>query len=177
MREEKKQMVNEVAGQLKDRSAVLISYQGIKANTMNEFRAKVAGEGINGACHVVPNTLLKKAAAQLGYDNLAGIDLNGDTALVSGADPVALVKAIKDFAKENKDKVNIKFGFVEGAVLGSEETAALADLPPKEAVQAQILGLLQAPASGIVRALNAKIASIVYVLKAYADKKEKEETA
>ncbi len=172
MRAEKKQMVQEIAERLKGASAVMIAYQGVTANVLNAFRAKVAGADIKGACHVVPNTLLKKAAAELGYTGLAEAELTGDTALVSGPDPVALVKAIKDFAKETKDKVSIKMAYVDGSLLNQADAIALGDLPPKEAIQGQILGLLQAPAGGIVRALNAKIASIVYVLNAVKAKKE-----
>ena len=64
---------------------------------------------------------------------------------------------------------------VEGQLLNAEDTLALANLPSKEVMQAQLLGLLQAPAAGIVRAINAKVASILYVLNAY--KAKLEETA
>jgi large subunit ribosomal protein L10 len=50
---------------------------------------------------------------------------------------------------------------------------ALADLPPREVLQAQLLGLLQAPASQMVQVLNAKVASVVFVLNAYLCQKEK----
>ena len=173
MRAEKNSMVQELAGLLEGRSAVLISYQGLTANVFNGFRAKVAGEGINGSCHVVPNTLLKKAAAQLGLDALANVELSGDTAMVSGPDAVSLVRAVKDFAAaEGKDKVKVKLSCVEGQLLNASDTMALANLPSKEVMQAQLLGLLQAPAAGIVRAINAKVASILYVLNAYKAKLE-----
>ena len=108
MRAEKSSMVNELAGLIDGRSAVLFSYQGLTANVFNSFRAKVAGEGINGSCHVVPNKLLKKAAGQVGLDALANVELSGDTAMASGVDAVSLVRAVKDFAAgEGKDKVKI----------------------------------------------------------------------
>ena len=180
MRAEKKQMVEELAGLMKDRAVVLMSYQGVKANAFNAFRAKVAGEQINGKCQVVQNTLVKKAAAFLGYGDLAGADLNGDTAMVSGADAVALVKAVKEFAadKENaKEHVKIKMAFVEGQLLNAADALELANLPTKEVLLAQLLGLIQAPASGIARAINAKVASVLYLLDAYRSKLEKEQTA
>ncbi|MBR4672865.1 MAG: 50S ribosomal protein L10 [Victivallales bacterium] len=180
MRAEKKQMVEELAGLMKDRAVVLMSYQGLKANAFNAFRAKVAGEQVNGKCQVVQNTLVKKAAVELGYNDLAGADLNGDTAMVSGPDAVSLVKAVKEFAadKENsKEHVKIKLAFVEGQLLNAADALALANLPPKEVVLAQLLGLIQAPASGIARALNAKVASVLYLLDAYRSKLEKEQTA
>ena len=173
MREEKKQMVQELESLLQGRSAILITYQGLTANVFNGFRATVASDKVNGSCHVVKNAILKKAAGFLGLDALANAELSGDTALVSGPDAVALAKAVKEFAAGN-DKVKVKFSFVEGALLSAEETKALADLPSREVVLAQVLGLLQAPASGIVRAINAKVASILYVLNAVSKKKEEQ---
>jgi large subunit ribosomal protein L10 len=173
MREEKKQMVQELESLLQGRSAILITYQGLTANAFNGFRGEVASEQINGSCHVVKNAILKKAAEALGLDALAQAELSGDTALVSGTDAVALAKAVKKFATGN-DKVKVKLSFVEGALLSAKETMALAELPSREVVLAQLLGLLQAPASGIVRAINAKVASILYVLNAVSKKKEEQ---
>ena len=105
MRAEKKQMVQELVDRMNGRSVILITYQGLKANAINSFRASVASDSVKGACHVVPNTLVKKAAAELGYKELAEFELNGDTARVTGPDAVALVKAIKEFAAD-KEKAN-----------------------------------------------------------------------
>ena len=57
MRAEKQQMVAAVSAMLKDRPAILISYQGLTANVFNEFRGKLTA--IGAECHVVPNTLVK----------------------------------------------------------------------------------------------------------------------
>ncbi len=180
MRPEKEQMVNELAGRMQGNSVVLITYQGLTANVINGFRAKVAGDSVNGSCHVAPNTLIKKAAGKLGYKALAEAELNGDTAMLTGRDPVALVKAVKEFIGEkdkSREKVSVKMSYVEGELLDAKETFALADLPSREFMYAQLLGLIQAPASGIVRALNAKLASVVYVLNSYKKKLEDSQTA
>ena len=168
-------MVGSIKEQLKDRSAILITYQGLKANVLNEFRGIIASEKIGGSCHVVQNTLIQKAAGQLGLSGLAEAELHGDTALVTGPDPVALAKAIKEFAK-GKEQMKVKMGFVENQLLDAQGVAALADLPSREALLGQILGLLNAPASGIARALNAGVAQILYVLNAISAKKEEQQT-
>ena len=180
MRAEKKQMVQELVDRMNGRSVILITYQGLKANAINSFRAKVADDAVKGSCHVVPNTLIKKAAAELGYKELAELELSGDTAMVTGADAVALVKAIKEFAADKekaKEMVKIKLSYVEGQLLNAKDTMALADLPPKEVIQAQLLGLIQAPAAGIARAINAKLSSVVYVLDSLRKKLEEGQTA
>ncbi|HPY91585.1 MAG TPA: 50S ribosomal protein L10, partial [Lentisphaeria bacterium] len=171
MRSEKKQMVQEVMGLIDNRPVILITYKGLKANVFNAFRAKLSEPSINAACRVVPNTLLRIAAKQLGMDALANTPLAGDTALISGAgDPVALAKAVREFAK-GREEVKVKLSVVEGALLSEADTYALADLPSREVLLAQVLGLLQAPAGQLVRVLNAKVASIVYVLNDYCTKK------
>ena len=57
MRAEKQQLVAAVSEMLKDRPAILISYQGLTANVFNEFRGTLTA--IGAECHVVPNTLVK----------------------------------------------------------------------------------------------------------------------
>jgi large subunit ribosomal protein L10 len=120
----------------------------------------------------VPNTLVKKAAEKLGLENLAGVELSGDTALVSGScDAVQIAKLVREFAKA-KEQVKVKYGVLDGNLLTPADVDALADLPSREVLLAQLLGLLQAPGSQLVRVLNAKVASIVYVLDAYCKSKE-----
>ena len=83
---------------------------------------------------------------------------------------MALAKAVREFAK-GRDQVKVKLAVVEGTLLSEADTYALADLPAREVLLAQLLGLLQAPAGQLVRVLNAKVASIVYVLNDYCTKK------
>ncbi|MGI6354929.1 MAG: 50S ribosomal protein L10 [Lentisphaerae bacterium] len=171
MRPEKKQMVQEVMGLIDNRPFILITYKGLKANVFNAFRAKLSEPSLNAACRVVPNTLLRIAAKQVGLDALADTAITGDTALISGSDdPVALAKAVREFAK-GREEVKVKLSVVEGAMLSEADTYALADLPSREVLLAQVLGLLQAPAGQLARVLNAKVASIVYVLNDYCTKK------
>ena len=75
-------------------------------------------------------------------------------------------------AEDKSPKVTIKLGWLDGQLLSSADVVALADLPPREALLGQLLGLLQAPAGQLVRVLNAKLSSVVYVLNAFLQKKE-----
>lgn len=170
MRAEKTQMVQEIKGLVDAKPFFLITYKGLTAADFSTFRTALAGLGAQ--CHVVRNTLLKKAASNLGIAALDGVTLAGDTALVSGDDAVGIAKAIRDFAKTKKDVVKVKLGVVEGQLLNESDANAMADLPSKEVLQAQLLGLLQAPAGQLVRVLNAKVSTIVYVLNAFLGKKE-----
>ena len=110
---------------------------------------------------VVKNTLLRFAINNCG---LEGMDeaLNGTTSLaLSNGDPIAPMSVINKFAKKfNGTKFTIKAGFMEGKVLSLDEINALAELPGKEALQAQVLGTMLAP-----------ITSLAIVLKAIAEEK------
>ena len=94
-------------------------------------------------------------------------------AMVSGkgdAGPVA--KAIKAFSTETKGVLSAKGGYFDGEILNAEQVIAIADLPGKDALRAQLLGLLVAVPTGLVRVLNAKASSIVNVINAYKNKLE-----
>ncbi len=90
--------------------------------------------------------------------------------VVTGAQDVcAAAKVVKNFSDEFK-KPEIKGGVLDGALLDAAGIKALADLPSREVLLAQLLGVLQAPASKLVRTLNEPAASLARVLQAKADK-------
>ena len=95
----------------------------------------------------------------------------GDNAMVCGGDIVAVAKIVKEYAKSH-DKAPVRLGVIDGHLITADQVGELADLPPREVLLAQLLGVLQAPASNLVRVLNAKLASVVYVLSAHLKNKE-----
>lgn len=173
MRSEKLHLVNYIAQLIQGADYVyFISFQGLKVKDISEFRNLLAAQGAQ--CHVLKNTLIRKAGEQVGAESLAKLALIGDTALVAGkGDVSAVAKTITEFGKKN-EKLAPKGGYFEGAVLSVAEVSALAALPPKAVLQAQLLGLLNAPAQNLVSLLNAKAASILNVLNAYKEKIEQQ---
>ena len=171
MRAEKTQLVADIQGLLElSAYQILITYKGLKASGFGEFRSVLSAVGAE--CHVVPNRLLRRAADASGLSELAAVALSDDTALVSGGqDLVSVAKAVRDFSRTHR-MVTFKLAVVGGKCCSAAEAEGLADLPPREVLQAQLLGLLQAPAGQLVRVLSAKAASIVYVLDAYLRDKE-----
>jgi len=172
MRAEKTQLVLDIRALIEPSPSVfLMGYKGLKAADFRVLRSALATCG--SQCHVVPNRLLAIAAKDAGLSALGEAELTLDTAVVSGgADPVAVAKVLRDFAKTH-DKAVLKMAVVERKLVSAADAAALADLPSREVLQAQVLGLLQAPAAQLARVLNAKVASVVYVLNAYLSQKEK----
>ena len=176
MRSEKLQMLEVVKGLLKDKPVFMIGFQALTVADFSAFRIELAK--INAECHVVKNSLIRKAAEVLGYDALAKVEIHNSTVVISGeGDAVALAKAVMDFVKktvgeDKQPRVDVKLGWLDGQVLSAADVEALSQLPSREVLLGQLLGLLQAPAGQLVRVLNAKLSSLVYVLNAFLNKKE-----
>lgn len=145
----------------------VVDYTGLTVDKFAELRKRLSGCGAE--IHVFKNTLVKKAAERAGYPGDLGTHLTGQSAFVTGAkDVCAAAKILKNFAAEF-EKPKFKAGVLDGRLLDSKGIMALADLPAKEVLQAQLLGVLQAPASKLVRLLNEPAASLARVLKAKSE--------
>jgi len=170
MRLEKKLLVGDICGVLKE-SAYLyfVNYKGLKVKQFGAFRDELAKN--EAQCTVLKNRLITKAAEQAEMSTLAELALKGDTAMISGTgDAGAVAKIISEFSKTNEE-LKAKAGYLEGTVLDAAGVKDIADLPPKEVLQAMLLGTLQAPASNLVGVLNNAGAQIVNVLSNYQDSK------
>ena len=148
---------------------VLAEYRGLTAGQMNKLR-RVVREA-DGRCRVAKNRLAKRAIGTSSYAPLSAM-LKGPTALIIGfKDPVAIAKIAMKLADE-MPKLAIKGAVLDGQLMPASGVKALAELPPKEVVLGQLLGLLQAPASQLVRTLNepgARLARLVDALAKRAD--------
>jgi large subunit ribosomal protein L10 len=168
MRPEKANIVSDLAEDLKESSFVLVAdYQHMKVDDFSELRKRLAAAGAE--VHVVKNSFLKRAMEASGLPSGNG-NLAGQTAVVTGDKDVAPVaKILKTFASEFK-KAMLKLGLIDKAVVPTKEIEALADLPPREVLQAQFLGLLLSPATKLVRLFNEPAASLARLLKAKSEK-------
>jgi len=171
MRSEKLHLANYIGGLLKDSDYVyFISYKGLTVKAMTALRDKLAA--CTAECHVLKNTMIKKAAEQADIAAVAEMDLKDSTALVSGkGDAGAVAKVLVEFGKDF-EAVAPKGGYFEGALLSVEDVKGIAKLPSKPVLQAMLLGVLQAPSRNLVTLLQAKAATIVNVLNAYKDTKQ-----
>lgn len=148
---------------------LLVDYAGLTVAQFAELRNRLVAAGAK--CTVVKNSFIKRAAKEAGMPDVSGA-LTGQTALVTGeSDVCAAAKVVKSFAAEF-EKPTFKMGILDGKVLSSDEVKALADLPSREILLAQLLGVLQAPASKLVRTLNEPASAFARLLKAKADKEQ-----
>ena len=171
MRPEKPGIVSDLSDKLKQSPYVLVTdYQHMKVADFSELRNRLAPAGAE--MHVVKNNFLKRAMADSGFPDI-GDQLVGQTAVITGEKDVAPVaKIFKMFAAEFKIAA-LKLGFVDRTVLSTADLETLADLPPREILQAQLLGLLLSTATKLVRLLNEPASALARLLNAKAQKEGK----
>lgn len=166
-RSQKEQLVAELSEAFADSSILIVTKQsGLTVAETEDLRGKV--RGAEATFRVAKNRLVKLAIA--GTDNEPlGEHLSSTTAIAYAAEPVAVAKALSDFAKDNS-KLEILGGVLDGQVLDAAGVDALAKLPSLDQLRGQLAGLLNAPASKVARVVNAPASQLARVFAAYAEK-------
>jgi large subunit ribosomal protein L10 len=146
---------------------IVADYQGLKVTHFSELRKRLSKAGAE--IHVVKNSVFKIAAKTAGIGDL-GTSMAGQLAVVTGKQDVSTAaKVLKTFRAEF-DKPKVRFGWLNNQRLEAVQITALADLPPLEALRGQIAGLINTPATQLVRILNTPAQQLAQVLKARIDK-------
>ena len=166
--EQKKQQVAELTEAFKSANVgVLVKYEGITVENDTKLRKQLREAGCE--YKVVKNTMLSRAFKDAGIEGLEEY-LHGTTAIAySETSYTEAPKILSDYAKKHEDFV-VKAGFIDGASTDAKSIDALAKLPPKEVLVAQVLGGLNGPIQGFANVLNGTIRGLVIALNAIAEK-------
>jgi large subunit ribosomal protein L10 len=169
MRAEKKFIGNEYMTRLNASPFfIVVDYRGVTVKHFNELRKRLRGAGAEA--HVVKNSIFRIAAKEANVADLASASLAGQLAVITGQKDVsAAAKVLKNFQAEF-EKPKIQFGYLNNARLETKQLQELADLPSLDVLRGKLLGILQAPASTLVRLLNTPGAQLARVLQARVDK-------
>ena len=151
-RSEKEAVINEVT-QLaaKAQTLVMAEYRGITVADMTKLRSSARSNGVS--LSVLKNTLARRAVQGSGFEVVAD-QMTGPLIYGFSEDAVAAAKVVADFAKTN-DKLVIRAGAYGGKALDVNGVKQLANIPSKEVLLAQLLGLMQSPISRTARVLAA----------------------
>ena len=151
-KEQKAAQIEEIATLLKEsKSFVIVSYKGISVADDTVLRVKFRQAGVT--YKVLKNRLVRKAMEQVGITGYDGA-LEGSSALAfSMTDPLAGPKVITEMAATVK-ALEVKCGRMDDLYLDVEKVNALAKIPSKDTLLAQLLGMLLSPISGLAVALN-----------------------
>ncbi|HCP14270.1 MAG TPA: 50S ribosomal protein L10 [Peptococcaceae bacterium] len=168
--DEKKVIVAEIKEKIDQaQSVILADYRGLKVKEVTELRALLRKQGVE--LKVLKNTLVKIAADQAEVEGLDSY-LNGNNMWAfSMADPTAAAKVLRDYAKTHPSLI-LKGGIIEKKAIDATGAVALADLPSREVLLAQVAGMLQGPIIGLVNVLQGPIRKMGYALEAVRAAKE-----
>lgn len=166
-RDQKAAVIDEIAGEIAGSQAVFaVDYRGITVAQVADLRDKL--RAVDTRFRVVKNSLSERAADQAGAENLKPM-LVGPTALaLVRGDAATAAKALSDAAKAT-NILEFKGGVMNGTALSAEDVRSIARLPSREVLNAQLVGTIAAPLTGLVRTLNALIVGVAIQLKAIAD--------
>jgi large subunit ribosomal protein L10 len=148
--------------------AVLVDYRGLSVPAVTEFRRKLRAAG--SRYRVVKNTLAQRAARGTPLEKLGAQFEQMTGVAYTAADPIALAKALVDFAKDNP-ALHLRAGIVSGEqVLDADGLKALSTMPSLPELRARLLGLLKTPATQLVRLLGTPATQLARVMKAREEK-------
>jgi large subunit ribosomal protein L10 len=168
-RTEKREFVASLATVFAETSFVLVAQnKGLTVADVSELRRRMRAAG--ATYKVAKNRLATLALEGTRFDGVKPL-LKGPTALAWSTDPVAVAKTAVEFAKTN-DKFVVLGGALGVQTLNADGVKALAELPSLETLRAQLLGLIQTPATRIAGILQAPGGQVARVLSAYAKKDE-----
>ena len=147
----------------------VVDYCGLTVKEIQNLRSEIRESG--ASLKVYKNTLMHIALAESELPTLDEM-LEGPSAFVfAGSDVAAAAKAVKNFAKTNQN-LEIKGGLMEGAAVTAAEVEAIASLPSREELLAQIAGAISGVARGLAVTINGVPKGLAQVTKAVADQKE-----
>jgi len=162
-RDQKAAVIEEVAGELRQAGAVFaVDYRGISVPQARELREKL--READASFRVVKNRLTLRSVDQAGTEELKQY-LEGPTALTLVRGDVALAaKTIAQFGKQN-DLLEIKGGLMDGEPVSADQINAISRLPGREQLQAQLVGVIASPITGLVRGLGSMIQGLASQLE------------
>ena len=156
-RNEKTAVVADVSAQAaKSQTLALAEYRGLTVEHLNKLRREARDKGVY--LHVLKNSLARRAVAGTPFE-VAADAMVGPLIYGFSQDPVAAAKVISDFAKTN-DKLIVKGGAYAGKALDANGVKALAAIPSREVLIAQVAGLLKSPIqrmAGVLAAVAEKL--------------------
>jgi large subunit ribosomal protein L10 len=161
-REQKAAVIDRVAGEIRDAEAIFaVDYRGLSVKQAKALRVSLSEAG--ASLQVVKNTLAERSADAAGAEDLKSL-LDGPTAFTFVRGDAALAaKAIATF-RRTEGLPEFKGGQMNGETLSIDQIESIARLPAREQLQAQFVGVLASPITGLVRGLGSMISGVAIAL-------------
>lgn len=167
---QKEQIVQEMTEKFSSASSIfLVDFTGMDVNTTTELRKNLKEAKVE--YRIVKNTLAKLSFHNAGIDGLDEFLKGVNGYLISYDDPTLPAKVLKKH-KEIQEKLQMKAAMFEGNIIGPDRVASIAELPSRDELLGQLVGMLQSPLTKLAGTLNAAMGNLVNVLKQLEEKKK-----
>jgi large subunit ribosomal protein L10 len=170
----REKMISEMKDTFSESKGFVVStIENVKAAEIDVLRKQMRQSGTRYV--VIKNRLARIALEEAGIKEVCG-SVSGSSITGVGVimeDPVHIAKIMTDFSKKNKG-FKVADGYLEGRLLSAERIKELAELPSREQLLAMVVGMMNAPITGLVGTLSAVLRSLLYALKSLKEKKESE---
>jgi len=152
----------------KAKSLVFVGYDKVKIADQDKLRKNLKSE--NGEFLVTKKTLINIALKDLKIENTENLNFEKEIALALGyQDEIMPARLVAQIARTAQN-LKIKGGILENRLVSIEKIKFLANLPSKQILEAQLLNVLQSPASGLVNVLQGNLRGLIYIFKAMSEK-------
>lgn len=168
----KRQEIDSLAQKVKSSGAIyIVEYRGLTVAKSTAVRKAI--RATDGEMKVTKNTLMRIALREAGQPTADTIDAGPNAYIFAYNDVAATAKALRDFSKERgNEALVIKGGIMGGKVLSKEQVMALADLPPRDILLAQVLGTMAGPIRSFLTVLSGPARGLVTALTQIKEQKE-----
>lgn len=174
-KERKDELVAQYKGFIEQSDAIFLTeYGGMTVKDLQALRLKL--READGRFYITKNTLLKLALEESDLPAPSDLLIGQVASGFAMGEATTLAKALVSFAKK-QDNLTIKGGIMDQRLLSGKQVEALAELPSLDQLRAQIIGIIDGPARGIVSTLNGGVRQIVNVVDAFAKSEEAEPEA
>jgi large subunit ribosomal protein L10 len=168
--EKKREIVEDLHRRFSESSAVLVTdHTGLKVKDLTVLRKRFREASLD--FRVVKNTLARLAVKETGKEQLEEFFDGPNSLLFLGEDVVEGTKILTEFVRE-KEAPEIKVGLIEDRLYDRKELAAIAKLPPREALLAAVAGGLMSPLNGFAYILTEMVGRFVRVVDALRAERE-----
>ncbi|MGH7640481.1 MAG: 50S ribosomal protein L10 [Candidatus Dormibacteria bacterium] len=163
----KQDQVAELAEKLgRMRSAVLSDYRGLSVAELEELRSGFREAAVDFL--VLKNTLARRAGEKAGVPQLTDALVGPNAVAIGYDDPALPARLLVAYARANRRPEMVLGGIAEGQLLGPQEVRQLAELPSREVLMAQLLGVVESAVGQLVQLLESPVRDLVGLLEAKA---------
>ena len=162
-KQRKAETLDELRSQIKNSKVIaIVNFHGLSVFLASNLRREIRKSG--ASYMVAKKTLIRKALSEFPFEGEMPT-MDGEIALAFASEnPEILAKILQDFAKKNKGMINLRGGVFENSYIGGETMVMLANIPPRDVLLTQLVGVLAGPMRNMAGVLQGPIRDFVSVV-------------